>query len=71
MKHDIAWHQSCLKNHAETLESYRRDIERKMAQLARCQRDFDFYASQIAEAVRQNKTEFDSTRFLTKRGNKP
>lgn len=66
----LAWHRECLTNATAHVYGLRRDVERRIAELARSESEIAFYAEQIAAAEKQGKSAFDRERFLAKRKTK-
>lgn len=64
MKRPVEWHEECLANFLDGLESARLRAEQAAAHVARMEKAADFSRRQIAEAKRQGKDGFDSDRFM-------
>ena len=58
------YNQQCLKNFRHSLEQKREQLARLTAEIAKMDRDADFYQKQIDEALLMGKSSFDDERYL-------
>ena len=64
MKHDIAWHENCLKNSKATYDREFKQFENERERLLRWEKELLFLQEQIKEAKRRGKAEFDEEKFM-------
>jgi hypothetical protein len=64
MKHDLAWHEECLRNMRDNYAREAARVEREKQELARREARIIALECQLAEAKRRGMNGFDPDRFL-------
>ncbi len=67
MKFPIKWHRESFNARLKNAERRKQDLLRLQEEVARNDREIEFYAQQLLEAERRGMTEFDNEKLLVKR----
>ena len=67
MKHDIEWHEECLKNQLADLNTKRGDLAYLQNRVDEGARMYNLYLSQIRLAKEEGKAGFDRDKYGIKR----
>lgn len=67
MKHNIKWHQSCLDALTATTKLRADALEQAKAEYHACLSQRAVLATQIQEAIKAGKEEFDAQKYLIKK----
>jgi hypothetical protein len=64
MKHDISWHENCLKNSKASYDREFIHLENERKRFLKWKEDDLFLQEQIDEAKRRGKDSFDEEKFM-------
>lgn len=67
MKQTLKWHKDCLVNVTAHVERLRKDVERRVAELAADEQRLADYVAQIERAEKEGLDGFDRDKFNVKR----